>query len=114
MSLLRGLLFRYTCLTMIAMMGTAANMATYTWLRDYVLDNNVMIGSLLVLHSLIRSDSTKTDLFCGLTSSFWTALVMNPVDVVRTRLYNQTSSGSGSSSRSVDVDASRPLVSKWH
>lgn len=58
-------------------MGSGCNMALYTGLRDYLLDNNLM------------ANNSVTDAVSGLISSFFCALIMNPVDVARTRLYNQ-------------------------
>ena len=58
-------------------MGSGCNMALYTGLRDYLLENNLM------------PNNAVTDAFSGLVSSFFCALIMNPVDVARTRLYNQ-------------------------
>lgn len=58
-------------------LGSGCNMALYTGLRDYLLVNNLM------------ANNAATDAFSGLVSSFFCALVMNPIDVARTRLYNQ-------------------------
>jgi len=58
-------------------LGSGINMALYTGLRDYLIDNAIM------------QNSAVTDAVSGLVSSFFCALVMNPVDVARTRLYNQ-------------------------
>lgn len=58
-------------------LGSGCNMAFYTGLRDYLLDNSLM------------PNNAFTDAFSGLVSSFFCALLMNPVDVARTRLYNQ-------------------------
>jgi len=57
--------------------GTASNLTTYSVLRDYLLMNNIL------------PDSSWTDMLCSSTSSLVTVAVMNPVDVVRTRVYNQ-------------------------
>jgi len=62
--------------------GTSANLSTYSYLRDYTMDNKIL------------PDSSLTDILCSSLSSFVTAILMNPVDVIRTRLYNQPSSAS--------------------
>ena len=58
-------------------LGSGCNMALYTGLRDYLIDNEIL------------ANNAATDAFSGLVSSFFCALVMNPIDVARTRLYNQ-------------------------
>lgn len=65
--------------------GTAANLTTYSLLRDYILANNIL------------PDSPWTDALCSCTSSFVAVSLMNPVDVVRTRVYNQPSLPAGAS-----------------
>jgi len=57
--------------------GTSANLSTYSYLRDYIFSKNLL------------PDSPFTDMMCSFTSSFVTVLLMNPVDVIRTRVYNQ-------------------------
>ena len=58
-------------------LGSGCNLTLYTGLRDYLIDNEIL------------ANNAVTDAFSGLVSSFFCALIMNPVDVARTRLYNQ-------------------------
>eukprot|EP00128_Syssomonas_multiformis_P018850 Colp12_sorted_trinity150504_noHs@17549 len=57
--------------------ATSLNLTVYTKLKEMVFKNPNI------------SDSPLVDAACSLVSAFATALVSNPVDVVRTRLYNQ-------------------------
>ncbi|KAL0483955.1 solute carrier family 25 member [Acrasis kona] len=57
--------------------GSGANLSIYSYMRDNLISKQYMKDGFLV-------DATS-----GLTSSLFTALVMNPVDVLRTRIYNQ-------------------------
>lgn len=58
--------------------GTSANLSTYSYLRDYIISNKIL------------KDGPMNDMLCSLISSFVCCAVMNPLDVTRTRLYNQS------------------------
>eukprot|EP00026_Physarum_polycephalum_P008602 Phypoly_transcript_08690.p1 GENE.Phypoly_transcript_08690~~Phypoly_transcript_08690.p1 ORF type:complete len:409 (+),score=66.80 Phypoly_transcript_08690:122-1348(+) len=63
--------------------GTSANLATYSYLRDYIITNKVI------------KDGPINDMLCSFISSFVCCAVMNPLDVTRTRVYNQPRSSTG-------------------
>jgi Ca2+-binding EF-hand superfamily protein len=73
----RGLYKGSTMSVVRGMLGSGSNLSVYSGLKDY----------------LIRTgwgkDSLSVDSFCGLASGLATVTVMNPVDVLRTRVYNQ-------------------------
>ncbi|RIA88702.1 mitochondrial carrier domain-containing protein [Glomus cerebriforme] len=60
-------------------LGSAANLSCYTMLRDYALREGYPEG-------------VPLDMGCSLLSAFASVVFMNPLDVVRTRLYNTSSS----------------------
>eukprot|EP00743_Colponemidia_sp_Colp-15_P008773 GILK01009567.1.p1 GENE.GILK01009567.1~~GILK01009567.1.p1 ORF type:complete len:540 (+),score=74.80 GILK01009567.1:82-1701(+) len=66
-----------------AIVGSGANLPTYSVMREYVLTNQLL------------SDNSVTDIVCSMISSAVTAFVMNPVDVLRTRVYNQPVDANG-------------------
>eukprot|EP01104_Vermistella_antarctica_P019507 TRINITY_DN767_c0_g1_i1.p1 TRINITY_DN767_c0_g1~~TRINITY_DN767_c0_g1_i1.p1 ORF type:complete len:516 (+),score=80.60 TRINITY_DN767_c0_g1_i1:350-1897(+) len=73
-----GGLYKGTSLSMVrAALGSGINLATYSWLREKVLREEIM------------KDGPLTDMCCSLTSALFAAIGMNPVDVLRTRFYNQ-------------------------
>ncbi|PKK72297.1 mitochondrial carrier [Rhizophagus irregularis] len=59
-------------------LGSAANLSSYTMLRDYALREGY-------------SEGVPLDMGCSLISAFVSVVFMNPLDVVRTRLYNTSS-----------------------
>ncbi|CAG8729544.1 4521_t:CDS:2 [Cetraspora pellucida] len=59
-------------------LGSAANLSSYTMLKDYAKREGY-------------SDGIPLDMACSLMSAFVSVIVMNPMDVVRTRLYNTSS-----------------------
>jgi len=59
-------------------LGSAANLSSYTMLRDYALREGYPEG-------------VPLDMGCSLLSAFVSVVFMNPLDVVRTRLYNTSS-----------------------
>eukprot|EP01113_Clastostelium_recurvatum_P049815 TRINITY_DN9291_c0_g1_i2.p1 TRINITY_DN9291_c0_g1~~TRINITY_DN9291_c0_g1_i2.p1 ORF type:complete len:160 (-),score=28.98 TRINITY_DN9291_c0_g1_i2:154-594(-) len=81
---------------MRGILGTGANLSTYTYAREYVLRNGIM------------KDSPLTDLACAMPSGLATVLMINPVDVVRTRLYNQPGKASSSSPSSSTTKTAPP------
>jgi Ca2+-binding EF-hand superfamily protein len=66
-----------------SMLGSGSNLASYSALREYILLNKLL------------SDNSFTDALCSMTSSAVTAVAMNPVDVIRTRVFNQPVSATG-------------------
>jgi len=62
-------------------LGTGANLSSYTTLRENLINNKKM------------KDGIITDTVCALLSSLVTGLVMNPTDVLRTRVYNEITNG---------------------
>lgn len=79
--------------------GTSANLSTYSYLRDYVIVNNIM------------KDGPINDMLCSFVSSFVCCAVMNPLDVTRTRVYNQPRSNTGEGLAYKNaVDAFRKIV----
>jgi len=58
-------------------LGSGTNLSTYSALRDWILRNQY------------ARDTPVTDVTISLISSFVTAFVMNPVDMLRTRVFNQ-------------------------
>jgi solute carrier family 25 protein 34/35 len=59
-------------------LGSGSNLASYSWLRENLMQSGVL------------PDNWLTDATCSMLSSFITAIVMNPVDVIRTRVYNNS------------------------
>lgn len=59
-------------------LGSAANLSSYTMLKDYALREGY-------------SEGVSLDIGCSLLSAFVSVVFMNPLDVVRTRLYNTSS-----------------------
>ncbi|CAG8436174.1 1710_t:CDS:2 [Scutellospora calospora] len=59
-------------------LGSAANLSSYTMLKDYAKREGY-------------SDGIPLDMACSLISAFVSVIFMNPLDVVRTRLYNTSS-----------------------
>ncbi|CAG8769078.1 10233_t:CDS:2 [Gigaspora margarita] len=59
-------------------LGSAANLSSYTMLKDYAKREGY-------------SDGIPLDMVCSLMSAFVSVVFMNPLDVVRTRLYNTSS-----------------------
>jgi hypothetical protein len=71
-------LYRGSSMSVIrSMIATGVNLSIYTWTREQVLGRGIM------------KDSSVTDATCSLFSSFFSALFTNPVDVLRTRVFNQ-------------------------
>lgn len=68
----------------LGVVQTSVNLTTYTLLRERAVP--------------LYGETTAVDVACALVSGFLSALAMNPVDVVRTRLWTQPSSSSRSSS----------------
>jgi len=62
-------------------LGTGANLASYTTLREKLIKSEKM------------KDGMLTDTVCAFMSSLVTGLVMNPTDVLRTRVYNEITNG---------------------
>ncbi|CAG8526868.1 6463_t:CDS:2 [Diversispora eburnea] len=62
-------------------LGSAANLSSYTMLKDYAKREGFREGIPL-------------DMGCSLVSAFISVVFMNPLDVVRTRLYNSSSNKS--------------------
>jgi len=73
---IRGLWVGTGAATVRQAIGSTAQLTSYSMTKDEFLSRNY-------------SDSPKTHLMCSLISSFFTVLFMNPVDVIRTRVYNQ-------------------------
>jgi len=59
-------------------LGSAANLSSYTMLKDYAIREGYPEG-------------VPLDIGCSLLSAFVSVVFMNPLDVVRTRLYNTSS-----------------------
>ncbi|CAG8448274.1 1433_t:CDS:2 [Acaulospora colombiana] len=60
-------------------LGSAANLSSYTMLKDHAKREGF-------------KDGIPLDMGCSLISAFISVIFMNPLDVVRTRLYNASSS----------------------
>eukprot|EP00742_Colponemidia_sp_Colp-10_P010926 GILJ01012062.1.p1 GENE.GILJ01012062.1~~GILJ01012062.1.p1 ORF type:complete len:552 (+),score=71.10 GILJ01012062.1:45-1658(+) len=77
-------LYRGSSMSVVrAIVGSGANLPTYSVMREYVLTNRLL------------ADNSFTDIVCSMISSAMTAFVMNPVDVLRTRVYNQPVDANG-------------------
>eukprot|EP01137_Pigoraptor_chileana_P014731 Opistho-2@69739 len=57
--------------------ATGLNLPAYTMMREFIVGGGY------------ARDSTGVDMLCSVSSAFFTVLGINPIDVVRTRLYNQ-------------------------
>ncbi|KAF9329897.1 hypothetical protein BG006_007109 [Podila minutissima] len=68
-----------------SMLGSAANLTTYSLLKDHARNN---WGA---------QDGIMLDMMSSLVSAFVSVVVMNPMDVVRIRLYNRSSSAASQS-----------------
>ncbi|CAG8606137.1 2243_t:CDS:2 [Paraglomus occultum] len=67
-------------------LGSAANLSSYTMLKDYARKNGY-------------KDGVPLDMSCSLISAFVSVVFMNPLDVVRTRLYNAKSTSQDTKQR---------------
>ncbi|ORY00080.1 mitochondrial carrier [Basidiobolus meristosporus CBS 931.73] len=77
-------LYRGSMMSMArSLVGSGANMSTYSLSKEYMLRKGY-------------EDSAWVDIVCGFYSAFWSVLCMNPIDTLRTRLYNQPTSQDGS------------------
>jgi len=72
-------------------LGTGANLASYSWMRENILEYKIL------------KDGILTDCLCSFLSSFFTALAMNPTDVIRTRIYNEIALGNTQYKSGTDV-----------
>eukprot|EP00276_Gloeochaete_wittrockiana_P002777 CAMPEP_0184673118 /NCGR_PEP_ID=MMETSP0308-20130426/86504_1 /TAXON_ID=38269 /ORGANISM="Gloeochaete witrockiana, Strain SAG 46.84" /LENGTH=550 /DNA_ID=CAMNT_0027120573 /DNA_START=366 /DNA_END=2019 /DNA_ORIENTATION=+ len=79
----RGLYKGVSTSVLRSAIGTGINLAAYTAIREHVLRRDLM------------RDSPLLDVSCSVLSSLITAIAINPVDVVRTRLYNQPYGANG-------------------
>ncbi|KAL0491039.1 mitochondrial 2-oxoglutarate/malate carrier [Acrasis kona] len=80
-----------------SMIASGLNLSIYTSCRDYLLKNN------------ITKNNSFTDASCSLFSSFFSCLCTNPIDVVRTRIYNQKMSAGGMQYKN-GIDAATKII----
>ncbi len=76
-----------------SMLATSTNLALYTYTREQVLSRGIM------------KDGSITDAACSMFSSFFSTIFSNPIDVLRTRYYNQKKGGDGSVMYKSGIDA---------
>ena len=72
--------------------GTSTNLGVMYWLKDQVMngawDDSLVAWGLRSSRSK-SEDGIALDIVCAAISSFVTTVAINPIDVVRTRVYNQ-------------------------
>eukprot|EP01094_Clydonella_sp_ATCC50884_P013233 TRINITY_DN23508_c0_g1_i1.p1 TRINITY_DN23508_c0_g1~~TRINITY_DN23508_c0_g1_i1.p1 ORF type:complete len:537 (+),score=122.48 TRINITY_DN23508_c0_g1_i1:263-1873(+) len=75
--------YRATNMSMLrSSFGSSINLAAYSYMHDYLLLNKLM------------GDDFRADVLCSSVSAFLTAVVISPIDLVRTRMLAQPFSGS--------------------
>ena len=67
--------------------GTSTNLGVMFWLKDQLVSG--AWDASLAQWGLAARDGVPVDVACSAVSSFITTLMINPIDVVRTRVYNQ-------------------------
>lgn len=83
-----------------SIVGSGANLSTFSLLKEYLLTKSKW------------KDGTLLDMVCGLSSGAVSVLFMNPIDVIRTRFYNQSyENGKGSQYKS-GIDAVKKIFIK--
>lgn len=80
-----------------SMIGSGTNLSTFTMSKDYLMLNG-------------WRDSKGLDVVCGLASAAVSVVAMNPIDVVRTRYYNQPCEGGKGLLYSSGTDAIRKIM----
>lgn len=83
-----------------SVLGSGSNLATYSLLKEH-----------LIL-SRGWSDSIYLDIICGLCSGVVSCVFMNPVDVARTRYYNQKYIDGKGVSYSSGINAAKSILRK--
>ncbi|KAI8924735.1 mitochondrial carrier domain-containing protein, partial [Entophlyctis helioformis] len=81
-----------------SMVGSGANLSSYSMLKEYLLVEAKW------------KDNAFLDMVCGLASGVVSCLFMNPIDVVRTRYYNQPYVNGKGELYSSGVDAVKKIV----
>lgn len=92
-------LYRGSLLSMArSIVGSGTNLSAYSMMKEF----------LLLEHKW--KDSLSLDVVCGLSSGIVSCIFMNPIDVVRTRFYNQPYSNGKGELYSSGIDAVRKII----
>ena len=98
--------------------GSAAQLVTYRY-RDWYISRNIItkillycsyVSDALAANTSLKAESWQANLCGAVLSGFVVAVVINPLDVVTTRLYNQPAQVLGYSSNEAMADLSNSTL----